>query len=134
MEDIPQLPMRAEVEKLTLWQDAFRPGDKHRGDNLFIGAEPENVTTLKQQPQQKSQQQKQKQQKQKQQQQKQEQQKLELQKQQQQETVKKSEPQPAEPKKDEKEAAPATEIVAPAQAEAKPKKPRRRPARAKKAE
>lgn len=134
MEDIPQLPMRAEVEKLTLWQDAFRPGDKHRGDNLFIGAEPENVTTQKQQSQQKPQQKQQQKQKQKQQQQKQEQQKLELQKQQQQETVKKSETQPAEPKKDEKEAAPATEIVAPAQAEAKPKKPRRRPARAKKAE
>ena len=127
MEDIAQLPKRAEVEKLTLWQEAFRPGDKHRGDNLFIGAEPENVTTQKQQPQQKSQQQKQQKQKQKQQQPKQEQQ-------QKQEVTQKTEPQPIEAQKEEPVPAVATETVAIAQPEAKPKKPRRRPARTKKAE
>ena len=131
MEDIAQLPKRAEVEKLTLWQEAFRPGDKHRGDNLFIGAEPENVTTQKQQPQQKSQQQKQKQQ---QQQQKQEQPKQEQPKQ---DVAPKTAPQPIEaPQKETAETAPASEspASAPAQPEAKPKKPRRRPARTKKAE
>ena len=136
MEDIAQLPKRAEVEKLTLWQEAFRPGDKHRGDNLFIGAEPENVTTQKQQPQQKSQQQKQQKQKQKQQQQ---QQKQEQPKQEQpkQDVAPKTAPQPIEaPQKETAETAPASEspASAPAQPEAKPKKPRRRPARTKKAE
>ena len=134
MEDIAQLPKRAEVEKLTLWQEAFRPGDKHRGDNLFIGAEPENVTTQKQQPQQKSQQQKQQKQKQKQQQQKQEQPKQEQPKQ---DVAPKTAPQPIEaPQKETAETAPASEspASAPAQPEAKPKKPRRRPARTKKAE
>lgn len=134
MEDIAQLSKRAEVEKLTLWQDAFRPGDKHRGDNLFIGAEPDNVTTQKQQPQQKSQQQKQKQQKQKQQQQQQKQEQPKQEQQQKQEVTQKTEPQPIEAQKEEPVPAVATETVAIAQPEAKPKKPRRRPARTKKAE
>ena len=116
MEGVGQLPKRDEVEKLTLCQEAFRPGDKRRADNLFIGAEPENVTTQKQPSQQKQQ----KQQKQEKQQKQQPQQKqLKQEKQEKQETP---------------DTVPATEDATVAQPEAKSKKPRRRPARTKKTE
>lgn len=35
MQDIERNMQRNRPEPLTLWQDAFRPGDKHRSDNLF---------------------------------------------------------------------------------------------------
>jgi len=62
MDDVDRLSTHKSVEKLTLDMEVFRPGDKHRGDNLFIGAEPENVTSqkLQQQKQQQKQQQQQK--------------------------------------------------------------------------
>ena len=110
MEGVGQLPKRDEVEKLTLCQEAFRPGDKRRADNLFIGAEPENVTTQKQPSQQKQQ------------------------KQQKQEKQQKQQPQQKQEKQETPDTVPATEDATVAQPEAKSKKPRRRPARTKKTE
>lgn len=49
MSEISSTVTRAPVEPLTLWLDAFRPGDKHRGDNIF----PDNTEQQKQQKQQK---------------------------------------------------------------------------------
>lgn len=49
---------RNRPERLTLWDDAFRPGDRHRGDNLFT--EQEKQKQKQQQPQQKQQQKQQK--------------------------------------------------------------------------
>lgn len=63
MQDIERKMQRNRPEPLSLWQDAFRPGDKHRGDNLF----PEQEKQQKQQQQQKKQQQQQQQKKQEQQ-------------------------------------------------------------------
>ena len=40
MHDISQTTDRNQVEPLTLWDDAFRPGDKHKTDNLPIEIEP----------------------------------------------------------------------------------------------
>ena len=85
MDEVNRLNSRKTIEKLTLDMEAFRPGDKHRGDNLFIGAEPENVTNQKQQQQPKQQQKQQQQQKSKQ------KQKQQQQKQQQQQQQKKAE-------------------------------------------
>ena len=36
MADIAPAAERTQPQPLTLWQEAFRPGDKRRGDNLFI--------------------------------------------------------------------------------------------------
>ena len=61
-DDIERLQPRKTVDALVLDTEAFRPGDKHRGDNLFIGAEPENVTKQGKQKQKQKQGKKQKQQ------------------------------------------------------------------------
>lgn len=86
MEDIEPRINRDRPAPLTLWMDAFRPGDKHRGDNLFTEQEKLQVqqkqNKQKQQEQQKQQQeQKKKQGQQKQTQQKKQQDKPEIQKQ-----------------------------------------------------
>lgn len=67
MQDIERKMQRNRPEPLILCQEAFRPGDKHRGDNLFIEQEKQ------QKPQQQKKQQQPKKQEQKNQEQKQEQ-------------------------------------------------------------
>ena len=52
MADITPLPHVQAPQPLTLWQEAFRPGDKHRGDNLFI-TEQEKPNTSSPSPQSK---------------------------------------------------------------------------------
>ena len=56
MEDIPHSTHRNRPAPLALWMDAFRPGDKHRGDNLFT--EQEKQTQQKQKIQKQQEQQK----------------------------------------------------------------------------
>ena len=53
MSEISKTVNRPSVEPLTLWMDAFRPGDKHKGDNLFTESEQKQITQ-KQQKQQKN--------------------------------------------------------------------------------
>lgn len=109
---------RSAVEPLTLWQDAFRPGDKHRGENLF--SEQEKQQVLQQQKQKQEQQQKQKQEQQ--QKQKQEQQ----QKQKQQAQQKQKQQQQSKPQKQEHEnipEQPATATEAPVDPQPQPATP-----------
>lgn len=64
MQDVDKANPHGRPEALELWTDAFRPGDKHRGDNLFTEQEKQKKQK-KQQEQQKRQAQQQKQQQQK---------------------------------------------------------------------
>ena len=52
MADITPLPRIQAPQPLTLWQEAFRPGDKHRGDNLFITEQEKPTTPPAPQPKQ----------------------------------------------------------------------------------
>ena len=74
MQDIEPKIRRERPEALTLWLEAFRPGDKHRNDNLFTETEKQQVQKQQQQRKQQEQQSRQQEQKKKQVQQKQQQQ------------------------------------------------------------
>lgn len=54
MSEISHTMNRQAVEPLTLWLDAFRPGDKHRSDNLFTESEQKQMTQKQQQKQQRT--------------------------------------------------------------------------------
>lgn len=101
MQDIEPKIRRERPEALTLWLEAFRPGDKHRNDNLFTETEKQQVQKQQQQRKQQEQQSRQQEQKKKQVQQKQQQQR----KQQEQADLQKSDNAPA-PVKEEPVAAP----------------------------
>lgn len=47
--DVERTMKRTAVPTLTLWEDAFRPGDKHRGDNLFTEQEQKQILQKQQQ-------------------------------------------------------------------------------------
>lgn len=91
MQDIEPKIRRERPETLTLWLEAFRPGDKHRSDNLFTETEKQQVQKQQQQRKQQEQQNRQQEQKKKQGQQKQQQQR----KQQEQTDIQKSDNAPA---------------------------------------
>lgn len=91
MQDIEPKIRRERPEALTLWLEAFRPGDKHRNDNLFTETEKQQVQKQQQQRKQQEQQSRQQEQKKKQVQQKQQQQR----KQQEQADLQKSDNAPA---------------------------------------
>ncbi|MCI6503501.1 MAG: hypothetical protein MSA13_02655 [Prevotella sp.] len=103
MQDIEPKIRRERPEALTLWLEAFRPGDKHRNDNLFTETEKQQVQKQQQQRKQQEQQSRQQEQKKKQVQQKQQQQR----KQQEQADLQKSDNAPA-PVKEEPVAAPVS--------------------------
>ena len=103
MQDIEPKIRRERPEALTLWLEAFRPGDKHRNDNLFTETEKQQVQKQQQQRKQQEQQTRQQEQKKKQVQQKQQQQR----KQQEQADLQKSDNAPA-PVKEEPVAAPVS--------------------------
>ena len=103
MQDIEPKIRRERPEALTLWLEAFRPGDKHRNDTLFTETEKQQVQKQQQQRKQQEQQSRQQEQKKKQVQQKQQQQR----KQQEQADLQKSDNAPA-PVKEEPVAAPVS--------------------------
>lgn len=139
MQNIGKAAPRQQVEKLTLCDDAFRPGDKHRGDNLNTEQEKDRQPHNTQLSQKAKQQQNQQKQKQQQAQQKQKQQQKNEQPQQKQEQVLQKQEQTAPEVKPEvaapvQEAQKAEEPVAETatKQEQKPKqKSRRRPQRPK---